>query len=87
MNDIVDNAIGTLSRTPAVLRNLRRLEAFGLDDRMLSMTAIHPEFGEVTLRQHLAAWVAHDLSHLARVLAKQYKSEVGPWIQHLSILH
>lgn len=69
--------------------SVRKLEAFGLDDRKLAMTAIHPEFGEVTLRQHLATWVAHDLSHIAqvaRVLAKQYRGEVGPWTKYLSIL-
>jgi hypothetical protein len=69
--------------------NVRKLKAFGLDDRKLAMTGIHPEFGEVTLRQHLATWVAHDLAHVAqaaRVLAKQYKGEVGPWTQYLSIL-
>ncbi len=62
---------------------------FALDDEALSKTGIHPEFGEVTLRQHLATWVAHDLSHLAqvvRVLAKQYRGDVGPWIKYLSIL-
>jgi hypothetical protein len=69
--------------------NVRKLRAFGLDDRKLAMTGIHPEFGEVTLRQHLATWVAHDLAHLsqlARILAKQYRGEVGPWIKYLSIL-
>jgi hypothetical protein len=75
----------------AVLRaeSIRRLEAFGLDESKLSMTGIHPEFGEVTLRQHLATWVAHDLSHISqvvRVLAGQYKGEVGPWVKYLSIL-
>jgi hypothetical protein len=27
----------------------------------------HPEFGEVTLSQLLASWVAHDLTHLAQI--------------------
>lgn len=70
-------------------KNVGRLRAFGLDETKLSMTGIHPEFGEVTLRQHLATWVAHDLSHVAqvaRVLAKQYRGEVGPWIRYLGIL-
>jgi hypothetical protein len=69
--------------------NIRKLVAFGLDARKLSLTGVHPEFGEITLRQHLATWVAHDLSHLsqlARILAKQYRGEVGPWIKYLSIL-
>ena len=36
----------------------------------------------MTLRQLLAAWVVHDLGHVAqtaRVMAKQYRNEVGPW--------
>jgi hypothetical protein len=43
----------------------------------------------VTLRQLLAAWVVHDLGHLAqtaRVLAKQYREEVGPWVAYLPVL-
>lgn len=69
--------------------NIRKLRAFDLTDTKLAMTGIHPEFGEVTLRQHLATWVAHDLSHISqvvRVLARQYRGEVGPWIKYLSIL-
>jgi hypothetical protein len=33
--------------------------------------------------------VAHDLGHLAqvaRVMAKQYREEVGPWVQYLPVL-
>ena len=55
----------------------------------LSKTGIHPKFGKVTLRQLLAAWVVHDLGHIAqtaRVMAKQYKVESGPWIEFLPIL-
>ena len=58
-------------------------------EKQLDKTAIHPEFGTVTLRQHLAAWVAHDLGHIAqicRVMAKQYKEEAGPWVKYLRIL-
>lgn len=69
--------------------NLRILGGFGLDEGKLSLTGIHPEFGTVTLRQHLATWVAHDLSHIAqivRVLALQYREEVGPWVKYLGIL-
>lgn len=70
-------------------QNIRKLQSFALNDEALAKTGIHPEFGEVTLRQHLATWVAHDLSHLSqvvRVLAKQYGGEVGPWIKYLGIL-
>jgi hypothetical protein len=55
----------------------------------LAKTGIHPEFGEVTLQEHLSTWVVHDLNHLAqmaRVMSKQYQEEVGPWLQYLKIL-
>lgn len=69
--------------------SLVELKAANLSEEDLSRTGIHPEFGEVTLRQHLACWVAHDLSHIAqivRVMAKQYKDEVGPWKKYLPVL-
>lgn len=55
----------------------------------LKKTGIHPEFGEVTLEQHLATWVVHDLTHLFQItetLALRYKETVGPWIDYLRIL-
>jgi hypothetical protein len=69
--------------------NLATLSDWKLSGLQLDRTGIHPEFGEVTLRQLLATWVAHDLSHIAqisRVLAKQYKKESGPWAKYLPIL-
>jgi hypothetical protein len=49
----------------------------------------HPAFGKVKLKQLLSTWAVHDLSHLAqiaRVMAKQYRENVGPWIEYLPIL-
>jgi hypothetical protein len=69
--------------------SLVRLQAFRLSDADLDRTGTHPEFGRVTLRQHLATWVAHDLGHTAqvvRVMAKQYTDAVGPWRAYLPIL-
>jgi len=69
--------------------SLDRLAALGLTDADLVRQGRHPEFGLVTLGQHLATWVAHDLSHLgqvARVMAAQYATAVGPWRAYLSIL-
>jgi hypothetical protein len=43
----------------------------------------------VTLRQLLSAYVVHDLGHIAqiaRVVAKQYVSDVGPWVEYLPVL-
>lgn len=56
---------------------------------LLDRTGLHPQFGVVTLRQLLATWTVHDMTHLTqiiRVMAKQYRTEVGSWIENLSIL-
>ena len=70
--------------------NLRKLRAMELTQEKLRLEGTHPEFGRVTLGQHLATWVAHDLSHLgqiARVMASQWTEAVGPWRQYLRILN
>ena len=69
--------------------NIRTLQSWRLSDDQLALTGDHPSLGTVTLRQLLATWVAHDLGHLgqiARVMAKQYRDEVGPWRAYLPIL-
>ncbi len=69
--------------------NLATLRGWRLGERELALQGEHPEFGPVTLRQLLATWVAHDLGHIAqtaRVLAKQYREEVGPWRAYLPVL-
>lgn len=70
-------------------KNLEQLRSENLTDEHLGKIGIHPAFGEVTLAQLLATWVVHDLNHLsqiARVMAKQYKEAVGPWVAYLGIL-
>ena len=70
--------------------SLARLAALGLTDADLSRRGRHPEFGVVTLGQHLSTWVAHDLGHVSqivRVMARQYTDAVGPWKAYLSILN
>jgi len=70
--------------------NLRELEALALGPDELSLEGTHPEFGEVTLEQLLATWVAHDLGHIqqiTRVMAKQLRDDVGPWAAYLPVLH
>lgn len=84
--------IGELLDEFAALRagNLATVRAWELDDTRLGLRGRHPELGEVTLRQLLATWVAHDLGHLAqigRVMAKRYTDAVGPWYQYLPVLH
>jgi hypothetical protein len=69
--------------------SLDRLAALALTNADLVRRGKHPEFGPVTLGQHLATWVAHDLSHVAqvvRVMARQYSAAVGPWRAYLPIL-
>jgi hypothetical protein len=69
--------------------NLNFLNGLNLSESDLDKTGIHPKFGDVTLRQLLSAWTVHDLSHIAqiaRVMSKQYKDAVGPWVEYLPIL-
>jgi hypothetical protein len=69
--------------------NLELLGSWTLTARELDLPGEHPSLGRVTLRQLLAAWVVHDLGHLAqvaRVIAKQYREEVGPWVPYLPVL-
>jgi hypothetical protein len=69
--------------------NLDLLRSWKLTARELELPGEHPTLGRVTLRQLLAAWVVHDLGHIAqiaRVMAKQYREEVGPWVPFLPVL-
>ena len=69
--------------------NLATLRAWALTDAHLELVGEHPALGAVTLRQLLATWVAHDLGHIAqsaRVMAKRYREDVGPWRAYLPIM-
>lgn len=69
--------------------NVRVLQSWQLTDAQLDLTGEHPSLGTVTLRQLLATWVVHDLGHVAqvaRVMAKQYREEAGPWVPYLPVL-
>ncbi|WP_369998816.1 DinB family protein [Winogradskyella sp.] len=70
--------------------NLHFLRHLNLSNTQLQLNGLHPELGEVYLSELLACWVTHDLGHIAqisRVMAKQYKNEVGPWTAYISILN
>lgn len=70
--------------------NLSELRGLGLKPADLARRGQHPSLGPVTLQQLLAAWTAHDLTHLhqlARVLAHQFRDAVGPWERNLGVLH
>jgi hypothetical protein len=69
--------------------NLAALLKLRLTNVDLDRRGRHPELGTVTARQLLATWVAHDLDHvvqIARVIARQYSEEVGPWRAYLRII-
>ena len=69
--------------------NLAVLRSWQLTPSALDLPGEHPALGAVTLGQLLAAWVVHDLEHIAqtvRVMAKQYGGEVGPWVPYLPVL-
>ena len=71
-------------------QSLKKLSSFNLTEEDLRRTGMHPELGEVTLKQLLATWVTHDLGHIvqiSRVMAKQYKTEVGPWKKYISVIN
>jgi len=69
--------------------NLQKLASFNLQESHLKLKGKHPALGEVTLSELLATWLAHDLNHISqisRIMAKQYKNEVGVWVEYLRIL-
>src|SRR5256712_9763721 len=83
----LDSLLDEFARLRA--ENIRVLESWHLTDPQLDLPGEHPSLGAVTLRQLVAAWVVHDLAHIAqvaRVMAKQYRAEVGPWVAFLPVL-
>lgn len=71
-------------------KNIEILRSKNLSDADLKKEGNHPAFGTVNLSQLLATWTAHDLDHIAqisRILAKQYKTAVGPWAEYLKIVN
>jgi hypothetical protein len=69
--------------------NLAVLRSLDLQPSQLAKRGTHPALGAVTLEQLLSTWVVHDLGHLAqiaRVMAKQYREDVGPWREYLPVI-
>ena len=69
--------------------NLRTLDDMKLEGADLARRGTHPTFGAVTMAQLIATWAVHDLTHvtqIARVLAKRYDADVGPWKEFLGVL-
>ncbi|HXA82004.1 MAG TPA: DinB family protein [Methylomirabilota bacterium] len=70
--------------------SLHQLRALNLRPEDFDRRGRHPALGQVKLSQHLASWVAHDLTHLhqiSRIMAHQYREAVGPWSAYLGVLH
>ncbi len=69
--------------------SLEELSRMNLQPADFELRGQHPALGTATLSQLLAAWAAHDLTHLhqiARILAHQYREAVGPWRDYLGVM-
>lgn len=70
-------------------QNVATLRGWNLKDKDMVLTGEHPELGDVTMRQLLATWVVHDLSHIAqisRTMTRAYTDAVGPWTAYFRVL-
>ncbi|MCI4668889.1 MAG: DinB family protein [Bacteroidia bacterium] len=71
------------------IQNIDTMKSWKLGDKELELKGIHPDLGEVNLRQLIASWTVHDMSHLyqiSRVFVKHYGEDVGPWSNYIRIL-
>ena len=69
--------------------SLHELRLLDLQPEQFERKGRHPALGAVTLSQLLATWAAHDLTHfhqISRILAHQYRDEVGPWSAFLGVM-
>ena len=69
--------------------NLQALRGMNLGQEHLPRRGMHPALGVVSLSELLATWAAHDLTHLhqiSRIMAHQYRDEVGPWRAYLGVM-
>jgi hypothetical protein len=70
-------------------QNLARLRELVREEADLDRRGRHPQRGEVTLRELLAAWSVHDLDHVQQIyaaLAGSRDAAVGPFKAFLGIL-
>jgi hypothetical protein len=70
--------------------NMQWFRSLIISEADLEKKGSHPVLGQVTLRNLLATWVIHDLTHIAqvtRVMGKQYKGEMGPWVEFFRIMN
>ncbi len=84
---VLDDLLREFERLRAA--NLTALVSLKLGEADFARRGTHPGLGVVTLQQLLSTWVVHDLGHIAqiaRVMAKRYKADVGPWVDYLPVL-
>jgi hypothetical protein len=77
-----DEAAATLMAQFSAMReaSLALIDSLTAED--LARTNQHPKLGEVTLRQMLHTWAAHDLNHTVqaeRALMQPFIAGCGPW--------
>ena len=83
----IGDLLDEFSRLRAV--SLDHLRALRLTEADLARRGLHPALGTVTLAQLLAAWAAHDLTHLhqiSRVMAHQIRDDAGPWTAFMGVM-
>ena len=69
---------------------LEELQILNVQADQLALRGHHPSLGTVTLSHLLATWAAHDLTHVhqvSRIMAHQYRVEVGPFAAFLGVLN
>jgi hypothetical protein len=83
MPQLLDELVAIRAQNVAELRGLH------LTETDLARRGRHPGLGPVTMSELVATWAAHDLNHLhqmARVMAVQYREQVGPFAQYLGVM-
>jgi hypothetical protein len=71
-------------------KNMKWFRSLSISEADLDKKGSHSVLGQVTLRNLLSTWVIHDLTHIAqitRVMAKQYKEEMGPWLEFFRLMN
>ena len=71
-------------------QNLEKLKSWNLTEYDLDKKGIHPDLGEVNLRELISTWTIHDLAHLnqlSRVIVKHYSEDVVPWKKYTRLLN
>ncbi|QFT87528.1 DinB superfamily protein [Bacillus sp. THAF10] len=81
---------------PEKLQNFKQLREENLvilqslaKPEVLELEGTHPAFGKVKMRELIATWAVHDLTHINQItrnIAKRYTEEVGPWKEYLGIV-